>query len=113
MFSINRSDDGTQARLCLTGNLTIYEVSAARDQLLSLLPLIGPRWQIDLAGLEELDSAGAQLLLAVQRMMSNAEQTPEVINHPDAALELFDLLRLHSLSPTRLPPAHLPVMAED
>jgi anti-sigma B factor antagonist len=108
MFSVNRSEDGTQARLCLTGNLTIYEVTEARNTLLTLLPLMGPLWQIDLGGLEELDSAGAQLLLAVQRMLSNAEQTPEVINHSDTALELFDLLRLHSLSPTRQP-----AMAED
>lgn len=113
MFSIDRSEDGTQARLCLTGNLTIYEVSEARNELLNLLPLIGPLWQIDLGGLDELDSAGAQLLLAVQRMLSKPEQAAEVINHPDVALELFDLLRLHSLTSTPMPPSQLPVMAED
>lgn len=113
MFSIDRSEDGTRGRLCVTGSLTIYEVGEARDTLLALLPLIGPLWQIDLGGLDELDSAGAQLLLAVQHMLTNAEQTAEVINHPDAALELFELLRLHSLTSTPMPPTRPSVMAED
>jgi len=103
MFSINHSEDGRQARLCLDGSLTIYEVNEARTELLALLPLIGPLWQIDLGGLVELDSAGAQLLLAVHCMLTGAGSAPQVINHPDVALELIDLLHLHSLSPMTLP----------
>ena len=88
----------------LVGNLTIYEVREAHAALLEVLN--GSRadhWQLDLQGLEELDTAGAQLLLAVQRHLQQTDARLEVCNPNGPVLELLELLHLQALYPELLP----------
>jgi anti-anti-sigma regulatory factor len=54
-----------ESSLALSGEVTVYEVSALKAGLLELA--VGPAWQCDLSGLEAIDVAGAQLLVSFQR----------------------------------------------
>jgi len=103
MLSITHNSSDAPASLRIDGSLTIYEVAQARDELLALLPLDYPEWLIDLGGVVELDSAGAQFLLAVQRVLSCNGSVPQVINLPDESMDLIELLRLQTLYPAPAP----------
>lgn len=105
MFSITPGTEHDPACLRLEGDLTIYQVSEARDALLALSLPPATHWQLDLAGLDEIDSAGAQLLLALQQWLGNTDNPAQVIAASPAARELFELLRLDSL--------YAPVVCED
>jgi anti-sigma B factor antagonist len=98
MFQLTQDLDSQPACLRLAGSLTIYEVREAHAALLDVLQ--PPRdWQLDLAELEEIDSAGAQLLLAVQRHQRRAQLGLSVSEASESVIELFQLLRLQSLYP--------------
>lgn len=102
MFQLSHDLDCEPALLRLDGSLTIYQVAEAHGALLQLLAAAPERtWQLDLAGLDELDSAGAQLLLALQRQL--VQTGFEVTRAADQVLELLELLRLQALYPTVLP----------
>lgn len=104
MFTLEQQASEAGTRLVLGGSLTIYDVRDARD---ALLGAFGgqPRghWQLDLSALDELDTAGAQLLLAAQRQLRLSDAILEVCNPSAAALELIKLLHLHALFPSMLP----------
>lgn len=100
MFSLSPATADTPARLHLNGDLTIYEVRQAREMLLELLPTQPCPWQLDLGGLGDLDSAGVQLLLALQKTLSVGGHSADVIALPDDARALVELLHLSSLQPT-------------
>ncbi len=86
----------TASLIRLDGELTIYRAAELKQSLLPLPPGDGPV-EIDLAEVTELDSAGLQLLLLVQRDALAAER-PLRLLHPSAAVaEVLALLDLHSL----------------
>ncbi|MBD9414973.1 STAS domain-containing protein [Pseudomonas sp. PDM16] len=89
------------ARLRLGGSLTIYEVAEVRDALLAAFA--GGRdetWQLELTALEELDSAGAQLLLAAHRHLRAAGGDLRLAEPAEPVRELLVLLHLNDLLPT-------------
>ena len=89
------------ARLSLGGSLTIYEVAEARDALLAAFTEgRDEAWQLDLAALQELDSAGAQLLLAAHRHLRASGGDLRLTELTESARELLGLLRLDDLLPT-------------
>ncbi len=55
----------------------------------------GP-WALDLGGLEDIDSAGLQLLLSLQKTLAQGAQ---VLDLSPQARALVELLRLESLYP--------------
>lgn len=62
MFRIVR----TAAGAALQGEATVYEARALKAELGAMLTEIAGPCELDLSGLEALDLAGAQLLIAVQ-----------------------------------------------
>lgn len=103
MFTLAAATADTPARLRLDGDLTIYEVRAAREHLLALLPAQPVPWQLDLGGLGELDSAGVQLLLSLHKTLCANGHDAEVIALPGNARALLELLRLPALCPAGTP----------
>ncbi|WP_248806114.1 STAS domain-containing protein [Pseudomonas sp. MWU13-2100] len=99
MFSLISARGDIPAQLKLTGELTLNEVDQARAQLLALLPLPTGPWQLDLSDLNELDCAGAQLLLAIQRGLSSIDQPTTVSRVAPGVHEQLILLNLESLYP--------------
>lgn len=85
-------------RLVLGSNLTIYEVSDARTGLLAAFAeRRESAWQLDLSATTEIDSAGAQLLLAAQRHVQGAGGDLLITEASAAVQEVLSLLRLDNL----------------
>ncbi|MET1080233.1 MAG: STAS domain-containing protein [Pseudomonas sp.] len=104
MFALEHDSQADPASLRMRGNLTIYEVSQAHSALLAVLQQHPERhWQLDMTEIDEVDSAGAQLLLAVQRHLGEQQGRLQVLNPNAALLELLELLQLQVLYPDVLP----------
>ena len=95
-LTLHPASDLEPARLSMQGDLTIYEASDTQQTLLTLLAQDPGPWALDLGGLEEIDSAGLQVLLSLQKTLAQGAQ---VIDLSAPACALVQLLRLESLYP--------------
>lgn len=77
----------------MEGPLTIYTATEQKEVLLSLFPLAA-EVELDLSCVDELDSAGLQLLVLIKRE-SLKEGTHLLLSHPSAAV--IETLRLSGL----------------
>ena len=83
----------TDKVLALTGELTIFQAAEAKA-LFGQALAEGSVREVDLSGLLELDTAGVQLLLWLERE-GRAKGQPLAFTHPSpAVLEAFDQLNL-------------------
>ncbi|MFJ4144572.1 lipid asymmetry maintenance protein MlaB [Pseudomonas sp. NPDC089734] len=99
MFSITGGTQDTPTRMHVKGDLTIYEVRQARELLMPLLSTPADAWQLDLSGIDELDSAGIQLLLALQIELSRTGTAASVCAASPSVIEMAGLLALDALQP--------------
>ncbi|GFM79509.1 hypothetical protein PSCICN_02010 [Pseudomonas cichorii] len=99
MFSITEGTQDAPTLMHVKGDLTIYEVRQARELLIPLMSTQAHSWQMDLSGIDELDSAGAQLLLALQRELSLAGTPATVSAASPSVIEMAELLALDVLQP--------------
>ncbi|MHA6197954.1 STAS domain-containing protein [Pseudomonas wadenswilerensis] len=90
------ASDSQPARLDVRGDLTIYEASETRQALLALLAQDPGPWALDLGSLDELDSAGVQVLLSLQKTLAQGAHVTELSAQ---ARVLVELLRLETLYP--------------
>lgn len=79
--------------LTLSGPLTIYEVAEVKTTL-KALPPTPDQLSVHLADVDEIDTAGLQLLLVLQKWLG--EQL-HLIHHSEAVIELLDLFQLAPL----------------
>lgn len=79
----------------LSGDLTIYQVQAVRDELRQAWDA-GSR-QFDATGLSSLDSAGAQLLASLHKTAQQQEQPIRWVGWSAAAQDTLNLLGLKQL----------------
>ncbi|MDD3609072.1 MAG: STAS domain-containing protein [Halothiobacillaceae bacterium] len=93
MLSVDTETKDGVTRLHLKGDLTIYSAAAFRETLLELL-VPGLTLEMDLGGVNELDTAGAQLLLVAKRELAAREGQLKLHNHSPAVIEVLDLLNL-------------------
>jgi len=77
----------------MEGPLTIYTATEQKEVLLSLFPL-AHEVELDLSNVDELDSAGLQLLILIKRE-SFKEGTQLVLSHPSTTV--IEALRLSGL----------------
>lgn len=83
---------GPQMRIALSGDLSIAEAAEARDTL-ALALTTSESLDLDLGGLENVDVAGLQILLALA-----GEKHPVSLTNPSAALlNAVEFLQLDSL----------------
>ncbi len=78
----------------IDGEMTIYTALACRDQMLEHLQQPCAAFEIDLSGVTEVDSAGVQLLIQIQRH-GVALGKPVRLLTPSAALQ--DMIALYRL----------------
>ena len=93
MFSIQEAKHNGQPALKLSGELTIYSAAEARTNLAKhadkkVVP------ELDLSGIEEIDTAGVQVLLWVKRESLGRGRPLALVNHSAAVVEVFDLLKV-------------------
>ena len=98
--------EGDQTRLALRGACVVTTLSAIESELRSLVKESAPKplVQLDLSGLERLDTAGAYLIDRTLRDL--AEAAPEMIGADPAALSLLTQARDLATREEQAPPVH-------
>jgi anti-sigma B factor antagonist len=91
-ISITHSQPGT---LAISGALTIYDAAAAKTALLDGLADTRDL-EIDLSGVDEIDSAGVQLLILLKREAVKTGKAVRLVQHSAATLEVLDRFNLAS-----------------
>ena len=93
--------------LALQGELTIFTVTQAHQEILALWAG-APAFSLDLSELEELDSAGVQLLAWLKREAAGRGQTLAFLGHSPVVVEALDLLGITRAfgDAILLPPSH-------
>jgi len=92
MATDSKSKKGSN-RLKPEGEMTIYNASAMKTSILAALQK-HKEVEIDLAKVNEMDSAGLQLLLLAKREAGNFNKPLRLINHSEATLEIFNLYHM-------------------
>ncbi|MFT5716562.1 MAG: anti-sigma B factor antagonist [Oleiphilaceae bacterium] len=87
------SDDG-RCRVVIDEDLTIYTISALKQEISPALDTYR-HIEIDLAGIEEVDSAGIQLLLAFRMDVMRQEKSLTLIS---LSTSLINMLERYGLS---------------
>jgi anti-sigma B factor antagonist len=77
----------------LQGELTIFNAADQKAELLNFLES-GPELEINLGQVQELDSAGLQLLILIKREAAQQGKSLSFTLHSKAVLEVLELTRL-------------------
>jgi len=77
----------------LEGDLTIYEAVALKTTLIAALNE-GPILELDLSGVEEIDTAGLQLLLLLKYEAQAVSGQVHLVQHSPVVREVIDLCDL-------------------
>lgn len=93
MFEIRESKKGGLTSLKLSGELTIYTAARVRGELHARLEK-HKSLELDLWGVEELDTAGVQVLLWAKREAKNRDRALPFVNQSRMVIEVFDLLKV-------------------
>jgi len=96
MLEIEPSTHDQEPCLRLKGTLTIYDVAEAKGPLGAALDR-QPTLHLNLAGLEELDTAGVQLLAWLKQEAARRGRSLALSAHSPAVVEVFDLLQVSGL----------------
>lgn len=91
-MGISISEDNGVCRVLLDGEVTIYTVGEIKSDL-ALVILEHTETEIDLGAVEEMDTAGLQLMLMAKRCEG---KTVRFVNHSAAVLRLLELANLGS-----------------
>lgn len=86
-------DRGTERRLALAGELTVYAVDGLWAEWAPRLDDAPARWRLDLSALDDFDTAGLQLLLVLQRALAARGKTCRLGAAPPAVRDLLALYR--------------------
>jgi anti-anti-sigma factor len=93
--SITAETSGDHCRLKLEGELCIYGAAELKDQLLGHLERCR-QLEINLSEIEEIDSAGLQLLVLLKREANSSGKTLTLVSHSAATLEVLALVRMEA-----------------
>jgi anti-anti-sigma factor len=77
----------------MRGALDIYAATAVRERLVSLLQQ-HPVLELQLSEVDEIDTAGLQVLLAAKQMASNLGHVLKLTSHSAAVLDTLQLCNL-------------------
>jgi len=92
-MALNRIAPG---RFRLDGDITIYDATILKTELLTALN-DGQILEFDLSGVEELDTAGLQLLLMLKAEAQAEGRQVRFVQHSSAVREVLDLCDLAAL----------------
>lgn len=92
-MAIDLTQNPQQSLLKLVGELSIYDVAELKDALLYGL-LASPVLEVDLSGVQAMDTCVLQALIAAKHQALRKEQSLNLINHSAAMQELLELTGL-------------------
>lgn len=87
------SDSRSSTRVGIVDDMTIYNASAQKQQLLDALAA-HDEIEIDLSAVAEIDTAGIQLLILVKREAGRLGKHTVFVAHSAAVREVVDFLNL-------------------
>jgi anti-anti-sigma factor len=93
MLQIVPSTQNGRTILKLEGELSIYEVSEARQELRTRLEA-APDLELDLSGITGIDTAGLQVLYWLKQEAKALSHHLPLVHHSAAVIEVFDLFNL-------------------
>lgn len=79
--------------LAIEGELTIFTAAEQKPKLLKFLKK-GKQFEINLASVTEIDTAGLQLLILLKREAAQTGKTLSFVMHSKAVLEMLELTNL-------------------
>lgn len=79
--------------LAIEGELTIYTAAKRKPELLAFIKS-GKEFEINLAGVTDIDTAGLQLLILLKREASQAGKKLSFVMHSKTVLEVLELANL-------------------
>ena len=108
MLTIQETKRKGHCELRLSGELTIYAAAEAKARLGPYLEAAAEPLELDLSGIEELDTAGVQVLLWLKREAERKHRPVCLASHSQAVIEVFDLLKVAAVfgDPILLSPAN-------
>ena len=92
-MDITQHQAGPVCSVALQGALDIYAAAQVRESLADLIaqhPLI----ELQLAGVDEIDASGVQILLAAKQQASNLEHSLKLSAHSPAVIDALELCGL-------------------
>jgi anti-anti-sigma factor len=84
---------GQVVRLKISGEMTIYHARELKTELLRAVN-DHQKLEINLAEVNELDTAGFQLLVLAKREANKAEKSLHLVNHSESVREVLRLYRM-------------------
>lgn len=93
-MEISRSTGNSQTLIAIAGECTIYTAAEARARLLDDVSGLQQPVQLDLKGVTEIDTAGVQLLLMLQKNITAAGGTLSLQGVSPGAAQVFATLCL-------------------
>ena len=81
--------------ITLDGDMTIYQAADIKAQLLPILAKSGDI-EIDLSRVNDMDSAGLQILMLIKRELTKRGDNLHLSAHSRAVLDVFELCNLAS-----------------
>jgi anti-sigma B factor antagonist len=84
---------GKQCKLALEGELTIYNAQELKEGLLQYLQS-SSQLEIDLSHVDELDTAGLQVLACAKKDAVNNDIPLSLTNHSTSVIEVLDLYNM-------------------
>lgn len=86
----------TPTRLVLRENLTIYNASSIKEQLLMALQGASQGVELDLGQVQEIDTAGVQLLLMLQRECQRLGRYGGIVSASQVVREALTFCRINA-----------------
>ena len=93
MAAKTKKNDGTQS-ISIKDDMTIYNAASLKEMLLGYCHSGTQELQLDLSAVNEMDSAGLQLLLLLKAEAQKRGFTLRLLRHSEAVIEVFELLKL-------------------
>lgn len=88
-----KKNDGI-IQLSITDDMTIYNAESLKETLLGYCHPGTLELQLDLSAVNEIDSAGLQLLLLLKSEAQKRGFVLRLLRHSEAVIEVFELLKL-------------------
>lgn len=84
---------GTQNRLSISEDLTIYHALEHKERLIAVLDA-GDGLELDLSQVGEIDTAGLQLLILAKREAARRDKALAIVAHSPAVRQTLDFCNL-------------------
>jgi len=88
-----KKSDSNKCRISIHGDLTIYQAHELKEELLAELDQ-HQELEINLSEVNEIDTAGIQILMLTKLESSRAHKTLHLVAHNRLVLEVIDLFNL-------------------